>query len=88
MITADTITRHEFVGLNTQISKSSNQEVVGLNGVIINETKSMFTINTEKGMKKIPKSTNDWKFSIGGKEITVKGSTIMKRPFERIGGKA
>jgi len=88
MITADTITRHEFVGLNIQISKSSNQEVVGLNGVIINETKSMFTINTQKGMKKIPKSTNDWKFSIAGKEITVKGSTIMKRPFERIGGKA
>jgi ribonuclease P protein subunit POP4 len=88
MITADTITRHEFIGLNTQISNSSNQEVVGLNGTIINETKSMFTINTEKGMKKIPKSTNDWKFSIVGKEITVKGSTIIKRPFERIGGKA
>ena len=32
MITADTITRHEFIGLNTQISNSSNQEVVGLNG--------------------------------------------------------
>jgi len=48
----------------------------------------MFTINTEKGMKQIPKSTNDWKFSIAGKEITVKGSTIIKRPFERIGGKA
>jgi ribonuclease P protein subunit POP4 len=88
MITADTITRHEFIGLNTQISNSSNQEVVGLNGTIINETKSMFTINTEKGMKKIPKSTNDWKFSIAGKAITVKGSTIIKRPFERIGGKA
>ena len=88
MITADNISRHEFIGLNTQITKSSNQQVIGLNGTIINETKSMFTINTQKGMKKIPKSTNDWKFSIAGKEITVKGSTIMKRPFERIGGKA
>ena len=88
MITADTITRHEFIGLNTQISNSTNQQVVGLNGTIINETKSMFTINTQKGMKKIPKSTSDWNFSISGKEITVKGSTIIKRPFERIGGKA
>jgi len=88
MITTDTITRHEFIGLNTQITNSSNQEVIGLNGTITNETKSMFTINTEKGMKQIPKSTNDWKFSIAGKEITVKGSTIIKRPFERIGGKA
>ena len=37
MITADTdtITRHEFIGLNTQISNSTNQQVVGLNGTII-----------------------------------------------------
>ena len=87
MITLDTITRHEFIGLETQIVKSSNSEVVGLNGTIINETKSMFTINTQKGIKNIPKSTNEWKFSIQGKESIVNGSKIVKRPFERIGGK-
>ena len=87
MITADTISRHEFIGLDTQIINSSNQEVIGLNGTIINETKSMFTINTEKGLKNIPKSTNDWKFLVGNKEMIVKGSKITKRPFERIGVK-
>ncbi len=56
--------------------------------MIINETKSMFTNNTQKGNKKIPKSTNEWKFSIQGKESIVNGSKIAKRPFERIGGKA
>ena len=88
MITADTISRHEFIGLKTQIINSSNQQVIGLNGTIINETKSMFTINTQKGIKNIPKSTNEWKFSIQGKESIVDGSKIAKRPFERIGGKA
>jgi ribonuclease P protein subunit POP4 len=88
MITADTISRHEFIGLETQIVNSSNQQVIGLNGTIINETKSMFIINTQKGIKKIPKSTNEWKFSIQGKESIVNGSKIAKRPFERIGGKA
>ena len=87
MITTDTISRHEFIGLNTQIINSSNQQVIGLNGTIINETKSMFTLNTEKGLKNIPKSTNDWKFSVGNKEMIVKGSKITKRPFERIGAK-
>jgi len=87
MITTDTIARHEFIGLDTQIVNSNNQEVIGLNGTIINETKSMFTINTEKGMKQIPKSTNDWKFLIAGREIIVNGSKIAKRPFERIGAK-
>ena len=88
MITADNISRHEFIGLNTQIINSSNQEVIGLNGTIINETKSMFTINTEKGLKNIPKSTSEWKFLVANKEMVVKGSKIAKRPFERIGGKS
>ena len=87
MITVDTISRHEFIGLETKIINSSNPQVIGLNGTIINETKSMFTLNTEKGMKMIPKLTNDWGFSINNQNMTVKGSTITKRPFERIGGK-
>ena len=88
MITAETITRHEFIGLNTQIVGSSNQQVIGLNGTIINETKSMFTINTKRGIKNIAKSTSDWKFLISGQNTIVNGSKIAKRPFERIGAKA
>jgi ribonuclease P protein subunit POP4 len=88
MITADNITSHEFIGLNTEIIKSTNPQVIGLNGRIINETKSMFTINTEKGAKSIAKETNNWKFSIEGKDIVVEGSKITKRPFDRIGGKS
>ena len=88
MITAENITSHEFIGLDTEIIQSTNPQVIGLNGRIINETKSMFTINTENGVKSIAKSTNDWKFSIQNKDIIVDGSKIAKRPFDRIGGKA
>jgi ribonuclease P protein subunit POP4 len=88
MITADNIVSHELIGLNTEITQSTNPQVVGLNGRIINETKSMFTINTENGTKSMAKSTNSWKFSIEGKEVIVNGSKIAKRPFDRIGGKA
>lgn len=88
MITADNITSHEFIGLHTEIVKSTNPQVIGLNGRIINETKSMFTINTEKGTKSIAKSINNWKFSIENKDVIVEGSKITKRPFDRIGAKA
>ena len=88
MITADNITSHEFIGLDTEIIQSTNPQVVGLNGRIINETKSMFTINTENGSKSIVKSTSSWKFSIEGKDVVVEGTRIAKRPFDRIGGKA
>ncbi len=88
MITVGNITSHEFIGLNTEIARSTNSQVVGLNGIIINETKSMFTISTSDGTKSIAKSTNDWKFSIEGKEIIVEGNRIAKRPFDRVGGKS
>jgi len=87
MITADNITSHEFIGLNTEIIKSTNPQVIGLNGRIINETKSMFIINTQNGVKSIAKNTSNWKFSIECKDVVVEGSKITKRPFDRIGGK-
>ena len=87
MITTENIASHEFIGLSTQITNSSNLQLVGLNGRIIEETKSMFRINTVKGSKFIPKNNNSWKFTIQDKQVTVEGSKISKRPFDRIGAK-
>jgi ribonuclease P protein subunit POP4 len=86
MITVDNITSHEFIGLDTEITQSTNPQIIGLNGRIINETKSMFTINTDKGVKSIAKSQNSWKFSIENQDVVVEGAKIAKRPFDRIGG--
>lgn len=88
MIDKDTISRHELIGLDTQVVESSNLELVGLNGRVINETKSMVTINTKKGKKMIPKLTSHLKFFVGSESFLVKGSSIAKRPFERIGAKS
>jgi len=87
MITPENIIHHEFIGLNTQIAESANPQIIGLNGTIINETKSMFAISTTKGIKLIPKSNSIWKFNLNNKKISVDGSKIQKRPFDRLGGK-
>jgi len=88
MITINNITSHELIGLHTEITQSSNTQIIGLNGRIVDETKSMFKINTKNGMKSIAKSQNSWKFSIENQDIVIDGSKIAKRPFDRIGGKA
>jgi len=88
MITIDNITSHEFIGLHTEVTQSSNPQIIGLNGRIIDETKSMFKINTNNGTKLIAKLENSWKFSIDDKDIVIDGSKIAKRPFDRIGEKA
>ena len=88
MITAENITSHELIGLRTEIIESSNPQIIGLNGTIIDETKSMITINTANGTKMISKSNNRWKFLIDDKDIVLNGSKIAKRSFDRIGAKA
>lgn len=87
MINIDTISRHELIGLDTEVIESNNLQLVGLNGRVINETKSMLTINTKNGKKMIPKITSHLKFFVGSESFLVKGSSIAKRPFERIGAK-
>ncbi|MGI0065252.1 MAG: ribonuclease P protein component 1 [Nitrosotalea sp.] len=88
MITVENITRHELIGLETFIVKSNNLQMVGLHGKIIDETKSMFAIQTATGVKSIPKQYSIWQFHLNGTSALVDGNTIAKRSFERMGVKA
>ena len=87
MITENNIHVHEMIGLKSEIVKSSNPEILGLNGTIINETKNMFTIETKSGIKNIPKDHNTWNISFNEKQKEIKGSALLKRPHERLGRK-
>ena len=87
MITAENITMHEIIGMNVEIVKSTNPQVIGINGRITDETKSMITIKTQTGTKMIAKSTSDWKFSIDNNSVIVKGTGIARRSFDRLRGK-
>lgn len=88
MISFENIASHELIGQYTEIVKSTNQFMVGLNGVIVDETRNMFTVKTNNNTKKIPKAINSWKFVINGDKKIIEGNKITKRPFDRIGVKA
>ena len=68
-----------MVGLQTIISASPNNQIIGLTGTIVDESKSMFTINTNNGFKMIPKKQNTWKFFSDGNELTFSGTLLEKR---------
>ena len=87
MITENNIHVHEMIGLESEIIQATNSQIVGLTGTIVDETKNMFMINTENGIKKIPKDNTTWKFTINNTEKQIEGSTLMKRPHERLGRK-
>ena len=88
MITAENIALHELIGIDTEITQSSNLQSVGLKGQVIDETKSMFVLRTEQGIKKFPKENSVWRFSFDNNEITLNGNMLTKRSYERMGGRA
>ena len=88
MITSENIAYHELIGLHTVIVNSTNSQVVGLSGKIVDETKSMFVLETSNGLKSIPKSISQWGFDLDGKKITLDGASLLRRSYERVGVKA
>ena len=66
MITSENVASHELIGLQAQLVASNNKQIVGLNGKIVDETKFMFALNTNNGIKRLAKSTSRWKFKLDG----------------------
>lgn len=75
----------EFIGMQTEIVDSSNKQLLGLSGKIVDETKLTFTLHTTHGTKVIPKEHNAWKLE---NAQVINGGLISKRPEDRIKVKA
>ena len=82
------LVNHELIGLQTQIVDSSNKALVGLSGKIVDETKSMFIMETKTGTKMFTKQHSNWKFTLNDQEYIIDGNVISKRPEDRIKVKA
>lgn len=87
MITEQNLTKHELIGLHATVASSSNNQIVGLHGKIVDETKSMLYLDTASGIKMIPKSHSTWKFDLVSNQVTIDGQMIAKRSYERMGVK-
>lgn len=73
-----------FVGKRLKVKSSTNTNLVGLEGTVLDETMNTFTILTSHGSKTVPKSV--CKFAIGGSSGSVEllGSAICLRQEDRI----
>ncbi len=87
MITQENIALHELIGLDTEILDSSNKQIVGLSGRIVDETKSMFTLDTKNGLKMIPKHNSKWQFKLDATPAVLDGAILNRRPYDRLGAK-
>ncbi len=85
MISAKNLIRHELIGLKVEVVDSTNKFHIGIKGLVVDETKNLLIIETEKGIKKIQKKGTTFVFEIpNGKKVKVNGTIIAKRPEDRI----
>jgi ribonuclease P protein subunit POP4 len=78
------IIRHELIGLNTEIVKSKNLNLVGLKGKIIDETKNTLTIKQKGKMKKIIKDQVTLNLKVENKIFQLDGKNLVGRPEDRL----
>jgi ribonuclease P protein subunit POP4 len=85
MLTSKNLVRHELIGLIAEVAESTNRFQVGIKGTVVDETKNVLIIETDKGLKKIQKKGSKFIFEIpSGKKVKVDGRKIAVRPEERV----
>jgi ribonuclease P protein subunit POP4 len=79
------IIQDEFIGLNSKLVKSSNNDLVGITGKIIDETRNTFTILHNNKKKVVAKDISVFNFVMfDGTIIEIDGKVIVGRPEDRI----
>ncbi|WP_421078426.1 ribonuclease P protein component 1 [Methanothermococcus sp. Ax23] len=86
MITPQNILRHELIGLNVEIVKSSNLSLVGIKGKVVDESRNTFVIERFDNGKeiRIPKDVAVFRFELNDKSVDVIGSLLIGRPEDRL----
>ena len=85
MITLQNICMHELIGLEAKVSGSTNPKQIGISGVIVDETKNMFTIHSEDGLKKVQKKGAEFDLKLPDEaRVRVDGSVLIMQPEKRI----
>lgn len=84
MRTEQNLINHELIGLNAEITSSSNSEMVGKMGRVVDETKNMFTFERNNSEFSVQKSNSVFKFILDSGEVELHGKDLVGRPEERL----
>jgi ribonuclease P protein subunit POP4 len=85
MINPRNLVRHELVGLEVKVVKSTNPSQVDISGKVVDETRNTFSIETKKGVKAIPKDSCTFSFHLpSGEWVRVDGKLLVARPEDRV----
>ena len=83
-MTLKDVLKEEFIGLHVHVIDARNEANKGIKGIVVDETRSMFTISTQRKEKKLIKHNVTLRVSIKGKTYDIDGSLLVGRPEDRL----
>jgi ribonuclease P protein subunit POP4 len=75
---------HELVGLRLRVVQASDGGMVGMEGIVVDETRETLVIGGDR-RRTIPKRGNAFEFTLDdGKTAVIEGDSIAYRPEDRV----
>jgi ribonuclease P protein subunit POP4 len=83
-VTADVV-REEFIGTQAVVARSPHAGYLGINGLVMSETRNTFTINQEGEPKRVVKDQAVFQFRFSdGTVVEVDGKLLVGKPEDRL----
>jgi ribonuclease P protein subunit POP4 len=84
-VSPDNLTRHELTGLTAHIVASSDPSLVCSRGVVVDESREMIHLNTERGLIRAAKQVCVLDVTLpDGLVVRIDGQHLRGRPEERL----
>lgn len=84
MLTAETLPRHELIGLRVRVVESSDSTLIGCEGAVVMETANTLTVRDGSRTRQVPKAAVTLEFALpNGEYVTVAGERLLGRPAKR-----
>ena len=75
---------HELVGLRLRVVQASDGGMVGMEGIVVDETRETLVIDAD-GRRTLPKRGNVFEFTLeNGSTAVLEGDAIAYRPEDRV----
>ena len=84
-ITPHNILRHELIGLKVRVTRATHPKLVGVRGVIIDESRNILTIDKSGRRIMVAKNAATFRFRLrNGTMVDVDGVRLLGRPENRL----
>lgn len=89
-LVAETLARHELVGLPVAVVAADNDDLVGVAGTVVGETTNTLAVEADDRDRQVPKAGTTFAFDLGAapdvegdSRVRVEGGRLVARPARR-----